>query len=184
MPLVPSSRRLLAYLVIEAATLWLEYSKSYFFCSAMNAVDQGGSPIAHGEAFADRADALSFAVRVARPDVKGQTKNFSPRQYPEWRDPSVIRKLLDAMHASNLAAWELGTGVQTRVTKDLPTMRNFFAHKNRESARRARELRRHYGLTQSLSPWELLAAVPPQSQQPLLREWLDDLSAMIRLTVV
>jgi hypothetical protein len=182
-PLDPRSRRTLAYIVLEAGTLWLEYSKAYYFCSAMHAVDRHGTPISHQQTFADEAAAMSFAVSIARPDVS-RTKNFTHSQHPEWRDPGVIRKLLDAMQASNLAAWQLGIGVQSRVTRDLPTMRNFFAHKNRESAGRAHALRRHYGVTQSLSPWELLAVVPPQSQQPLVREWMDDLTAMIRLTAV
>jgi hypothetical protein len=174
---------MLGYVVIEAGTLWLEYSKSYFFCSALRAADQHGARITHQEVFRNREEALGFAVRVARPDVR-QTSNFSFRQHPDWRSPGVIRKLLRTMRASSVGAWELGMGVQSRVTADLPTMRNFFAHKNREASDRARALRRHYGLTQNLSPWELLSAVPPQSQQPLVREWLDDLSAMIRLTAV
>jgi hypothetical protein len=181
-PLDPISRRLLAYVVMEAGTMWLEYSKAYYFCSAMKSKSAHGGRVVHRRQLGSRDAALKFAISIARPDVK-QTKNFTHRHHPEWRDPGVIRKLLDALGASNLAAWQLGMGVQSRVTRDLPTMRNFFAHKNRDSAERARELRRHYGVTQDVSPWELLAVVPPQSGQPLVREWLDDLGAMISLTV-
>jgi hypothetical protein len=180
-PLTPSDRRLLSYIVIEAGVLWAEYSKAYFFCTAFRVRDAQGKRITHTESFASADEALVFAVKVARPKVK-KTANFAPRDLPAWQEPGVVRKLLQAMNASTLPAWQLGMGVPTRVTADLPAMRNFFAHKGEMAAERARRLRTHYSVTQRLTPWELLCATPPLERQPLLWSWLDDLALTIELT--
>ena len=182
-PLDSQSRRALAYVVIESSTIWLEYSKAYYFFSAMKALDRQGTRISHQQAFVDEDDALGYAINVARPLVKRKPR-YSHRDHPDWRAPGVINKLLEAMKASSLSAWQLGMGMQSHAPSDVFTMRNFFAHKNEESAVKARRLRTHYGVTQNLSPCELLANVPPQSQQPLVREWLDDLTAMVTLAIV
>lgn len=180
-PLVPEDRQLLTYIVIEAAVLWAEYSKAFFFSSAFNARDSQGGKVTHTQSFRTADDVLAFAVSVARPDVT-KTGNFTHRDHPDWQAPGVVRKLLHAMSASTLGSWQLGMGVQTRVTADLPVMRNFFAHKGEDSATRARRLRTHYGVTQQLTPWDLLSAAPSQLGQPILWSWLDDLALMIKLT--
>jgi hypothetical protein len=167
--------------VIESALLWAAYSKAYFFSSAFKVRDSKGVRIVHSYSLPTTEDALTFAVRVARPDVT-KNHNFTHRDHPNWQEPGVVRKLLQEMGASTLASWQLGMGVQTRATSDLPTMRNFFAHKGEVAADRARRLRVHYSVTQDLSPSELLSVTPPLGRQPLLWTWLDELALTIKLT--
>jgi hypothetical protein len=89
---------------------------------------------------------------------------------------------MDALRASNRAAVNRALGFQTRALTDLPTMRNFFAHKGDTAAKKARELRFRYGITRVVAPPELLCQAAPGRPQPIICDWLDDLHTVIDLT--
>ncbi|HJZ38355.1 MAG TPA: hypothetical protein VJ204_18950, partial [Solirubrobacterales bacterium] len=75
---------------------------------------------------------------------------------------------------------ETALSVQTRVLTDLPTMRNYFAHKAEDADSSARSLGPYYGLSAKLRPEQLLCTVPLTGSDILVREWIADLTAILR----
>jgi hypothetical protein len=83
------------------------------------------------------------------------------------------------MQCSHYAEVEAALGISTRVFEDLPTFRNFYAHRNEDSARKAVELaRRYYLITGFRHPTQVLAQPAYRRPQALILDWLDDLAVI------
>lgn len=76
----------------------------------------------------------------------------------------------------------MALSVSTRVFDDLPKFRNFYAHRNEESAKKAVDLARHYYVIGGAkSPTEALATPALKRTQPLILDWLDDMGVVMQL---
>jgi hypothetical protein len=72
--------------------------------------------------------------------------------------------------------------VDTRALQDLPVFRNFYAHRNEETAAKAIALaERQYLIRGRTHPTLAIATPPYQRPQPLILDWLDDIRAVIDL---
>lgn len=86
------------------------------------------------------------------------------------------------MQCSHLAEIRMAFSVSTRVFDDLPTFRNYYAHRNEESAKKAIYIaRRYYVISGASSPTEALATPALKRTQPLILDWLDDMSVVMQM---
>lgn len=180
LPTTPPDRRLISYTVIEAANLWAAYSRCFFISAALGARDRTGQRIVAATAHSP-SDAEDLAVHALHPKLRGKNGPWSRRDQPDWQNKGHLLRALDYVGATVYAPVDQALSYPTRVLADLPTMRNFYAHKAERAADPARKLGRHYGITRRVSPPELLCTVPKSGGDALLNEWLDDLSAIIGL---
>jgi hypothetical protein len=179
-PLVPYDRRLLSFLAIEAANLWAQYSRCLYLSAAFGARDKTGTPAVTSPAASERA-AIDQAVHALRPKLRGTTKRWTRQELPDFQNKGHLSKCLYYIGASVSPTVDAAVSYNSRVLNDLPTMRNFYAHKSREAQESASALGRHYGVTGRLEPAELLSTVPRGAGDILLREWLADLAAILKL---
>lgn len=179
-PLTPSDRRLISYTVIEAANLWSAYSRCFFISAAMGARDATGQTIV-AATVATPADAEDLAVHALHRNLRAKSGPWSRRDQPDWQNKGHMLRALNYVGASVYGSVDQAVSYPTRVLSDLPTMRNFYAHKAERAGDPARKLGRHYGITRRLSPPDLLCTVPRSGGDVLLNEWLADLSAIIQL---
>lgn len=130
---------------------------------------------------ADVEAATDLTVYALRPKLAGQHRVWQKFELPDWQNKSDLSKTVQAVCPAVWPAVDSALSYQTRVLFDLPTMRNYYAHKAERAARSARGLRTHYGLTRVISPAELLCTPPRGGAiEVLLNEWLSDLTAILR----
>lgn len=123
---------------------------------------------------------MHMAAKVARgPLAPAPT---SRRDEPAWHDVTIFIKTCEAIRCSHLGEVQSAMSLHTRVFYDLPLFRNFYAHRNEESAIRALGLaRRQYLITRARHPSEAILSPAPKRPQALLLDWLDEMEAVIDL---
>lgn len=179
-PLTPASRRVLSYVTIESANLWAQYALCVFLSSAFGARDHNGRRIVSNPV-PDQSHALDLAVYAIHPKLRGIRRSWNSSEMPDFQNKGHLALALGYIGATILPDVDVAVSYQTRVLSDLPTMRNFYAHKGERSARKASVLGTHYGLTRALPPSVLLCTPIPGRPDALLVEWLDDLAAILSL---
>jgi hypothetical protein len=89
--------------------------------------------------------------------------------------------LLGVIGSDNKQDVEAALSIQTRVLIDLPVFRNFFAHRNRGTREATQHVSPRYGIRPRPRPDEMLRSRALGRPQPLIQDWLDDLSTMCEL---
>lgn len=180
LPVTPERERVVSYVTIEALNLWASFARAYYLSSALGArIRAGGRVTVQLQGIRTPGDAITFSVvKIQRRRGTGPWKR---RDEPAWHDPNTLLTLFGYLGASNLNEVHRAFGYQTGVFRQLPTFRNFFAHRNEETARKTADIARGYGLSPRLRPSEVLCTRSVGRPQNILADWLDDLRNVIQL---
>ncbi len=174
-PLVPPVHnrvdRDIAYLTIETSNLWASFARSFYLSSVFCAKQDVGGRVKCATTFPSVKDAISFAVTTIQP--RGAE--------PNWSDPGILLLLLRTIGASNYTNVKAAFSYSTTVFRDLPTMRNFFAHRDEGTARKTARVARSVGLSVHLRPSEILCSRSPGRPQNVITDWIDDVRNIIDL---
>jgi hypothetical protein len=180
-PLTPEICRLISYVTIEAANLWAQYSRCLFVSAALGARDATGQRIVAAPA-PDVSHAIDQAVYAIYPHLRGVRRDWRRHEQPDWQNKGHLSAAVQYIGAAIWPDVDTALSYPTRVLTDLPTMRNFYAHKAERASVRAEALGPRYGVTRlGISPHELLCTPPVGSTDVLLNEWLADLAAIFGL---
>jgi hypothetical protein len=170
-----------AFVVIETLNLWAGFSRSFYLsCAFRGRSSTFGRVSMTVTPFSSPADALRFAIRLLRPTrfASGLT---SRRDEPTWHEPATLVKLFIALGASNSTHVQRALSLQTSVFKLLPVVRNFFAHRNEDTARKADGVGRDLSLPRNLRPSEMMSWRLPGRPQSVLADWIDDIQTIVEL---
>lgn len=171
-----------SYVVIELANFWWQFSRALYFSIAMGAQDQYGTIQSTAMTFSAPIDALTFAIRHAKPNTHGQrSPPWIPRDEPDWRLVGITKKLYAGIGLMPSSSAYTALGYVTSVFDHLPPMRNFFAHKGPDTGRSARRIGLAYSRSGFDRPDELLLRPAPARPQPLLLDWIDDVAIVVDL---
>jgi hypothetical protein len=180
-PLGPEREPIVSYVTIEALNLWTSFARAYYLSCVLGARVRAGQRVTlQQQGIVTVGDAITFSVRRLMRRSRG-TGPWKRRDEPTWHDPRTLLKLFRFLGASNLNDLQRAFGYQTLVFAHLPTVRNFFAHRNEETAGKTIQIARGYGLSPRLRPSELLCTRPQGKTQNILSEWLLDLRNVIEL---
>jgi len=179
-PVTPVVDQRVSFIVIEALNLWASFVRSYYLsCAVMQPLRESGARVTIGLAgIHDSVDALAVSIRTLKPRVTWGPP-WSRNDEPAWHAPGTLVTLARAINSSNQPEIAAAFGYSTKVFQYLPSVRNFFAHRNEETADRIVNVARSYRLNPKLRPSEILCSNVPRRPQSLMSDWLDDL----RLTV-
>jgi hypothetical protein len=181
-PITPTVDRRVAFITIEALNLWASFVRSYYLsCAVMQPLRESGARITiglHGVHNAD--DAIAISIMTLKPRVTWGPP-WSRNDEPAWHAPGTLVALSRAIDSSNQQEINAAFGYPTKVFLHLPSVRNFFAHRNAETADKVANVARSYRLDPKLRPAEILCSAVPKRPQSLLSDWLDDLRATIFL---
>jgi hypothetical protein len=179
---VPSDQdRIVSYVTIEALNLWASFARAYYVSSVLGArISAGGKVTVQKRGIRTPGDAITFSVQRLGPRRRAAGP-WKRRDEPAWHTPSTLLTLFEDLGASNLKEVQRAFGYQTRVFGQLPTFRNFFAHRNEESAEKTAQIARAYGLSPRLRPSEVLCSRTVGRPQNILADWLDDLRNVMQL---
>lgn len=171
LPVYDRVDRDVAYLTIETSNLWASFARSLFLSSVFCAKRAGGGKVKCSTVLPSVKDAISFSVATIKP--RGTE--------PNWGDPFILLRLLGAIGASNFADVKAALSYPTNVFRDLPTMRNFFAHRDEGTARKTARVARAAGVNVQLRPSEILCSRSPGRPQNVITDWIDDVRNIIEL---
>jgi len=180
-PITSDGDRVVAFVVIEALNLWASFARAYYLSCVLKATTEAGGRVAIvNSTIRTVTDALGFSVKLFKPHVRSSGP-FSRREEPAWHDTSNLLKVLTSLGASNIAQVQAALSYPTSVFKQLPVARNFFAHRNEDTARKTTGIARDLGLSVNARPSEMLCEKAKGRPQNVLADWLDDLRIVIEL---
>ena len=179
-PIGSREDRLVAYTCIEALNLWGSFSRSFYISVALGVIDCSGIRVRASSRQRAPSDAINIAVTRMRSGRRGSGP-WTQRDEPTWHDPRTLIVLFTHLSTSNLNTVQSALSYQTNVFRMLPTFRNFFAHRNEETAGKIKNRARNLGVSPTLRPCEILCTSQPGRSQHVLSDWLDDLRVVINL---
>lgn len=172
--------RLLTFVTVDLHNTCSAFLRSYFLSSATSAWLSNGMRITNPYAFRTQRDALTFAVKLVN-SKQGGNGPWLRHQEPAWHRSGLFLRILNAAGCSNAAgvnaAWSVGTNALT----DLTTARNYFAHRNDQTATYLRALGTAYGVPSPQPPDVLLTTHGTGRPQSVLEDWFDDLETVFTL---
>jgi hypothetical protein len=179
-PIVPNDDISVAWVTVEALNLWGGFLRAYYLSGAISCRTASGKPVKFVVfKFPNMEAALKFAAHSAK-GGKVPAK-LSRRDEPAWHDAKVFLKLEKSVGASNLAQIYAAFGIATPFTECLSIVRNFYAHRCDETARKAARVGVKLGLSTKpeLRPTKILCSKLPKRPQNVLTDWIDDMSNII-----
>ncbi|WOH83031.1 hypothetical protein RX327_07740 [Bradyrhizobium sp. BEA-2-5] len=120
------------------------------------------------------AQALSIVNSVKYRKL-GRPVTIDRRDEHKFRNPRDVRRVLASLGGSNLSELDTALSLNTTLFSDIAVLRNFYAHRNRDTWRAASD----YFVTRRAYPRfkngaELLSYRHPSSSASVIAEWLTD----------
>lgn len=170
----PERDVIVSYVAIEALNAWGLFSRSYYLSCVLGARTERKKKVT---LTLPPADPLGFAIAHYKPRAQPNAGGvWHRRDEPPWHDPNVLMTLCGNMGCSIQPQINAAFSLNQNVFKDLPVFRNFFAHRNGQTAEAARRIALNYTLASSLSPAELLLSVSPGMSASVIVDWLSEIN--------
>lgn len=171
--------RALTFVALDLHNTSAEFLRCYYLSSATRSELSDGSRTTAAVVLRNQREALTFAMQL----IKG-SKGVGPwprRFEPAWHDTAVFLRVMNAAGCSTAgganAAWSIGT----QALEHLTVARNYFAHRNNDTAASLRGLSVSYKVSPPRRPDALLGSAGYGRPQPLVLDWMDDLEAVFLL---
>lgn len=171
-----------SYACVSLLATWSNFVRAYYLSCFLHPRREGGGRVSVDSAFIRLPfnDGIAHAITTLRPLLAPPPGGaWHRRDEPTWHEPRTLRTLSASIGCSNRQDIIDGFGINSRVFLDLPTFRNFYAHRNRESYDAALSLRTHYGITARGHPTSVLLARAYGRHQALILDWVADLRNVV-----
>lgn len=175
--------RTVSFVAIEAMNCWASYSRALYLSTCRGALTPQGKRLATKASLYKHDDALRFACVRFKPSLKNYSGPWTHREEPNWLDPNTLLILLQDAGASNAGDVGAALSFQGRVLQDLPSLRNFFAHRAQNTAEKASRKMLGYGLSPRLHPSTFCLSYESGSSRSVLFNWLSELDLVQELAV-
>ena len=123
-------------------------------------------------------DALTVAIWADNSKTVFRREQWRPRDEPDWSQPATLQRSLRAIALPEEPQITAALSTGTRFYYDLPTVRNFYAHKGRGSALSVKNVMKNYPVPTGLSPTAFLQHPGPRRPATVLETWLDDMASV------
>lgn len=169
--------RAVAFVTIEAQSAWSGFAREFYLsCAFLHPKTIGGKHVSHSDpTIVNERLALLHSIHV----LKGKnltTPKIAPREEPSWHEKRTLPKLANSLSFSNDPAVLTGLSYPTTFFDELPTVRNFYAHRSFGTVDKVFGLatRKYRSITIN-HPNELINVIFAGRAQTLLQEWLTDM---------
>lgn len=175
----PSVDLVISSACIGLLSTWSNFVRAYYLSCFIHPRREGGGHVGVDSAFDGLSfqDAIGHAVATLRGNPPGGP--WRRRDEPTWHDPYTLRTLTASIGCSNTQDVIDGLGIESRVFTDLPTFRNFYAHRNWGTFDAAVGLRMHHQIATRKSPTAVLLSCAYQRPQALLLDWVSDIQDVV-----
>ena len=177
-PVDPQVDMLVSDACIGLLNTWSNFARAYYLSCFLLPRREGGGRITVAGAFTAFSfnDAIDHSIAILRPYKKPRGGGvWDSRDEPTWHEASTLLKLSSSIGCSNSKDISDGLAGAPQVLRDLPTFRNFYAHRNRNTWESAMRLRHGYGIIARDRPTSVLLSCAYGRPQPLLLDWVSEL---------
>ncbi|MEZ0610455.1 hypothetical protein ACAW74_18215 [Fibrella sp. WM1] len=174
----------MSFVVIEALNTWNNFLRSLYLSLTIEARSTKGKKIIATPPIPSFNAAIGIAINAnsrfpRNPPTSG---TWNRRDEPSWHNLTMFRNACQALNCSYIIDIDTALSIGTRAYRDLPTIRNYYAHRNESTVQNVKNLAYYYGIPRSLSPTEILYSYPlGNPYRPLILDLLSDLSLSMEL---
>lgn len=159
---------------IQALNVWSEFSRGFLLSSARGAYDCSGrkatatTVVPGGE----RELACHLTEKLGK-----KKRAFERRQELRWHKADILQQAAGYLGLTNLEAVDKVLSCNFSFFQDLEPARNFFAHRNPDTAREVRDVARRLAIPGFISglPRDILLFASSNRPVPLARLWLGEM---------
>ena len=174
--------RLVTYIVIQTLTEWAEFIRAFLISCIGGATRKDGSSVTVGMATARRqSEMMRIALEI---QTRGARRGRAPRgrwDEPSWHSTKLLVPLVAKIGLSNESTITGAVSTGSAVFTALPTVRNFYAHRNADSRGVALAELHRLAVPAYRHPTLSLLAAPAGLSNPLIVEWVSDLHVSVEL---
>lgn len=170
----------IANTTIETLNTWSNFSRSFYLSCALHSKAVSGNRITSILSSANINDAIGHAMRRYKHWVTPNSSGiWARRDEPTWHDQNILSSVCSHIGCSNITNIRDGLSGGQTFFSDLPTFRNFYAHRNQETELAAMNKATRYSISSTLKPSAILREFPIGETSTLLVKWLDELEFTI-----
>lgn len=172
-----SSEPRLAFAAIELDNLVLASIRQFVISCLTGARSADGSRVLVSPRMSDEGEVGAFVLSVLSSQAfsnLGNPSRISREREFKIREPRFIERVMSSCAASNLLSVQAAFSLPTTLFSDLPTVRNFYAHRNDDTWRKVRLRANGMGVFGVQTTDELLRAPLPGRPVRVFEDWLDD----------
>ena len=154
------SDRILSYVAIQCLNTWVNFARAYFLSCTLSPWREKGMQIQlNNPAIRTFGDAIDAAMRRCKNLTWQRAKqkgNWKRRDEPTWHQPKTVIDCCDEIGCSNYTEILNAFSIETKVFNHLPTFRNFYAHRNDQTAIATQEIAQDNSIPLPSHPTEIL----------------------------
>jgi hypothetical protein len=167
---------LVSFAAIELHSAWAVFSRNFFLSLIQRPISLTGKHIGVSSAIRTNQDGLRAAIRVCKPKIilANPDGPWSPQEEPPWFSSNTITASCAAIGASNITEVRAAFSIPQTIFRDLATFRNFYGHRNENTAARATNLAARYAVPRTPHPTNLLRTRKPGSPNSILFNFFDE----------
>jgi hypothetical protein len=171
----PESDYIISYVTIQCLNLWFVFSRTYFLSCVLSPLRENGTRVTCNSSIRTFNDAINQA-KIAI--------NWRRQYEPPWGKTQIFIDSCNAIGCSNHQEIQNAFSIQISnnqydVFEDLPKFRNFYAHRNEDTANEALNIAiQHYSIPIipiSSHPTKMLLQSAYGRPQSLILDWIDDI---------
>lgn len=175
------SDRIVSFVTIQCLNAWANFARAYFLSCTLSPWREKGLQITlNNSAIRTFDDAINAAMRKCKPWIL-QQGNWKQRDEPAWHVPETLIKSCDEICCSNSIEIREALSCQTEVFDHLSSFRNFYAHRNDDTAMKAKQIAHSYSIPLRHHPTEILLTPAYDRPQILILDWINDIEAVVEL---
>jgi len=167
---------LASFLSIEATNLWAEFTRTYVMFGLSGSVTAGGHRI---RTRFPSGTPLDVALAQMPQVLKRPTPTPTRRDEPPWHSRGEFLRTITLANFTNIAQITAALSLPSTAIDHLPTVRNFYAHRNEDTVFKVRRLALRYALPRFNHPTDFLRTRIPGRPATVFEEWLAELEAVI-----
>lgn len=168
---------LISYSVIELDNLVLSGLRVLLISSVRNARTLSGVRVRSSFLLREEGEIAAFALSVVNNQAfvrMGSPTQIDRKQEPTVRDPRDVARVFLAAALTNTPSLQNALALNTTLFTNLATLRNFYAHRNADTWRKARRKGIEMGISGSQGVDDIVKALVPGRAVRIYEDWLDD----------
>lgn len=181
----PLAARAAGHVAIECVSSWALFAREYYLsCAMLSPTLRNGQRVIYpGPPITDERSALIIAIQATKnPGFSpGSSVKIKPRDEPDWLSKGTLSKISTHLSFSHDVRVTNALSIQASFFPHAISVRNFFAHRAKESADKVRGIAKQSYQSHKLAhPVGLINVVLPGRTDTLLNEWLAEVRLIAR----
>ena len=164
--------RIASYVCINSLNLLSEFNRAYFALALENAKTRSGTIVCTQFPKNTSVHTALSNLNLLRP--RGRA-SVTRRNEPAWHSMPRFLDVLQLAAVTTEGQVRVAMGLQVRVLGDLPTIRNFFAHRNGETAQKSRRMLTRFYSVPTNHPVFMLGSFSTGRPTTILEDWMAEL---------